>query len=40
MFEFLYQKYNSRMEFDPNHPTVDMSDFKECKWKYFYGETK
>ena len=26
-------EHNSRMVFDPTHPTVDLSQFKECDWK-------
>ena len=40
VFEFLRQKYNSRMALDPNYPGIDMNDFKECKWKDFYGNLK
>ena len=40
MFAFLRQKYNSRMAFDPNYPFIDMNEFKECKWKDFYGYLK
>ena len=37
VFEFLRQHYNSRMAFEPTYPVIDMNDFKECKWKDFYG---
>ena len=37
VFAFLCQKYNTRMAFDPTYPVIDMNDFKECKWKDFYG---
>ena len=40
VFAFLHQKYNSRMGFDPTYPTMNMSDFKRCKWKDFYGKLK
>ena len=40
VFEFLRQKYNSRTVFDPTYPAINMCDFKECKWKDFYGEVK
>ena len=40
VFAFLRQKYNSRMAFDPNYPFIDMNEFKECKWKDFYGYLK
>ena len=28
------------MCFDPIYPEIDMSDFKECDWKIFYGDVK
>ena len=34
------QNYNSRMSFDPTYPFINMNNFKECKWKYFYGDLK
>ena len=37
VFVFIRQQYNSRMEFDPNYPVIDMNDFKECKCKNFMG---
>ena len=37
---FLCQKYNSSMVFDPNYPVINASNFKECKWKDFYGKLK
>ena len=37
VFAFLRQKYNYRMVFDPTYPSIDMNDFKEWKWKDFYG---
>ena len=40
LFAFLCQKYNSRMSFEPTYPTIDMTDFKECTWKEFYGDLK
>ena len=40
MFAFLRQNYNSRMELDPTYPVIDMNDFKDCKWKAFYGYLK
>ena len=40
VFEFLHKKYNSRMLFDPTYPTINMSNFKECKCKASYGEKK
>ena len=40
MFEFIRQKNNSGMAFDPTYPVIDMNDFKECKWNYFYRYLK
>ena len=40
VFSFVLQNYNSRMAFDPTRPVIDMNDFKEWKWKYFYGYLK
>ena len=40
LFVFIRQNYNSRMNFDPTYPTINMIDFKECKWKDFYSELK
>ena len=40
VFVFIRKKYNSRMDFDLTYPTIDISDFKEWKWKYLYGELK
>ena len=31
VFAFLCQKFNSRMAFDPSYPSINTSDFKECK---------
>ena len=28
------------MDFDPTYPFIDMNEFKECKWKDFYGDLK
>ena len=38
IYAYLKQKYNSRLAFDPTYPCIDMSDFKECDWKQFYGD--
>ena len=40
VFAFVHHKYNSRMVFDPTYTIINMSDFKHCKWKDFYGELK
>ena len=28
------------MVFDPTHPDIDKSQFKECDWKSFYSSAK
>eukprot|EP00804_Cyclotella_cryptica_P014689 CCRYP_012691-RE/>CCRYP_012691-RE protein AED:0.35 eAED:0.35 QI:0/-1/0/1/-1/1/1/0/231 len=38
IYAYLKQKYNSRLAFDPTYPSIDMSDFRECDWKQFYGD--
>lgn len=40
IFAYLDHKHNSRMVFDPTYPEIDMSNFKECDWKHFYGDVK
>ena len=40
MFAYLEQKHNARLIFDPTYPTIDMTVFKECDWKHFYGDVK
>ena len=40
VISFLRQKYNSRMARDPTYPAINMSDFKEFRWKDFYGWLK
>ena len=37
VFAFIRQNYDSRMAFDPTHPSINKNDFKECKWKDFSG---
>jgi hypothetical protein len=37
MFAYLEKKHNARIVFDPTYPDLDMSVFKECDWKEFYG---
>ena len=37
VFAFIRQKYNSRMAFDTTYPATNMNDFRDCKWKEFYG---
>ena len=26
------------MAFESTYPIINMNDFKECKWKYLYGD--
>ncbi len=40
VFSYLKHKHNSRMVFDPTYPEIDLTSFKECDWKNFYGDTK
>ena len=32
VFSFIHQKYNTRMAFYPTYPTININNFKECKW--------
>jgi hypothetical protein len=34
---YLRAKHNSRLIFDPTYPDIDMTVFKQCDWKEFYG---
>jgi hypothetical protein len=38
IYAYLDNKHNSRMVFDPTYAEIDMSSFKQCDWKEFYGE--
>ena len=38
IFAYLEKKHNSRVVFDPSYPLIDLSKFKECDWKAFYGD--
>ena len=38
IYSYLKAKHNSRMIFDPSYPEIDMSVFKECDWREFYGD--
>ena len=40
IYSYLNNKHNSRMVFDPTYPEIDMSQFKECDWRSFYGNVK
>ncbi|KAI2500399.1 Reverse transcriptase (RNA-dependent DNA polymerase) [Fragilaria crotonensis] len=40
LFNYLDKRHNARIVFDPSYPVVDMSVFKECDWKAFYGNVK
>ena len=37
MFAYLEKKHNAQIVFDPTYSELDMSVFKECDWKEFYG---
>jgi hypothetical protein len=37
LFAYLNKKNNVRIIFDLSYPTIDMTVFKECDWKHFYG---
>jgi hypothetical protein len=38
IFAYLERRHNARIVFDPNYPDIDMSVFKQCDWKEFYGD--
>jgi hypothetical protein len=38
IFGYLKKKNGSRMVFDPSYPQIDMSAFKQCDWRDFYGD--
>jgi hypothetical protein len=40
IFNYLEKRHNSRIVFDPTYPTIDMSSFKDCDWKQYYGNAK
>jgi hypothetical protein len=40
IFAYFDKKHNWQMVFDLRYPQIDMSAFKECEWKEFYGEAK
>jgi hypothetical protein len=37
LFAYLNKKHNACIILDPSYPTIDMTVFKECDWKHFYG---
>jgi hypothetical protein len=37
LFAYVNKNHNARIIFDPSYPTIDMTVFKECDWKHFYG---
>ena len=37
IFNYLEKRHNSRIVFDPTYPIIDMSLFKDCDWKQYYG---
>ncbi len=40
LFNFLDKRHNARIVFNPTYPDIDMSAFKECDWKSFYGDVQ
>ena len=40
IFAYLAGKHNTRLVMDPTYPTIDMSQFKECDWRDFYGDIR
>ena len=38
LFAYLNKKHNVNIIFNPLYPTIDMTVFKECNWKHFYGD--
>ncbi len=38
LFAYIEKKHNARIVFDPSYPEIDMTTFKECDWKHFYGD--
>ena len=40
VMSYLKQKYNSLLVFDPTYPKIDEIIFKDCDWKYFYGNVE
>jgi hypothetical protein len=40
LFGYLGKKHNARIVFDPSYSEIDMTVFKECDWKHFYGDVK
>ena len=40
IFAYLDNKHNARMIFDPTYPEIEMSDFKEQNWNFFYSSAR
>ena len=40
VYVFLWDKYNSKMTFDPTYTDINKSSFKECEWKELHGYGK
>jgi hypothetical protein len=38
LFANFNKKHNAQIVFDPTYPDIDMTVFKECDWKHFYGD--
>ena len=40
VFAYLKNKHNSRQIYDPTYPDIDMTNFNETNWKYFFEDVK
>ncbi|KAI2498678.1 hypothetical protein MHU86_15800 [Fragilaria crotonensis] len=38
IYAYLEKKHNARIVFDPTYPEIDITVFKECNWKRYYGD--
>ena len=40
VFAYLECRHNAQIVYNPNYPDIDMSVFKQCDWKEFYGNVE
>ena len=40
VFAYLEHWHNAQIVYDPNYPNVDLTVFKQCNWKEFYGHVE
>ena len=40
VFAYLECQHNAQIVYNPNYPDIDMSVFKQCDWKEFYGDVE